>query len=70
MIIIEDINKALNPKPYIDPRPFIPEEYRDLIEVFEKKAADRLPPHREDYDFKFEFEPGKTLTFSPLYGML
>ena len=67
--MIEDIDKALNLKLYINPQPFIPEEYQDLINIFKKKAADWLPPHYEDYDFKFKFEPGKTLTFSPLYGM-
>jgi len=66
---MEDIEKALKLKPYVDPRLFVPEEYHDIIDLFEKKNADKLPPHRDDYDFKFEFEPGKTPTFGPLYGM-
>ena len=41
---MEDIKKALEPKSYVDPRPFIPEEYHDLIDMFEKQNADRLPP--------------------------
>jgi hypothetical protein len=68
-VTMEDIEKALEPKPYVDPRPFTPEEYQDLIDMFEKKQADKLPPHRGDHDFKIELEPGKTPTFGPLYGM-
>ena len=66
---MEDIEKALNPKPYVDPRPLVPEEYHDLIDVFEKQNADKLAPHREDHDFKIELESGKTPSFGPLYGM-
>ena len=65
---MEDIEKVLNLKPYVDPRPFIPEEYHDLIDVFEKKNADKLASHC-DYDIKIELEPGKTLFFGLLYGM-
>jgi RNase H-like domain found in reverse transcriptase/Reverse transcriptase (RNA-dependent DNA polymerase)/Integrase zinc binding domain/Integrase core domain/Chromo (CHRromatin Organisation MOdifier) domain/Aspartyl protease len=68
-ITMEDIEKALNPKPYVDPRPLVPEEYHDLIDVFEKRNADKLAPHREDHDFKIELESGKTPSFGPLYGM-
>jgi transposase InsO family protein len=68
-VTIEDIEKALNPKPYVDPRPFVPEEYHDLIDVFEKKEADKLAPHREGYDIGIDLEPGKMPKFGPLYSM-
>jgi hypothetical protein len=68
-VTMEDIEKALEPKSYIDPRPFVPEEYHDLIDIFEKQNADKLPPRRDEYDFKIDLEPGKTPTFGPLYGM-
>jgi hypothetical protein len=68
-VTMEDIKKALEPKQYIDPRPLIPEEYHDLIDEFEKRFADQLPPHRDEHDFKIELEPGMTPKFGPLYGM-
>jgi transposase InsO family protein len=68
-VTMEDIEKALEPKLYIDPRPLVPEEYHDLIDVFEKQNADKLSPHRDEHDFKIELEPEKMPTFGPLYGM-
>src|SRR5437667_1473928 len=68
-ITMEDIEKALEPKSYADPRPFVPEEYHDLIDVFERQNADELPPHREGYDIGIELEPGKNPNFGPLYSM-
>jgi hypothetical protein len=37
---MEDIKKALKPKQYIDPRLFIPEEYHNIINEFEKWFVD------------------------------
>src|SRR5204862_2842736 len=41
-IIMEDIEKALKPKTYVDPRPFISEELHDIIDTFEKQHANKL----------------------------
>jgi hypothetical protein len=32
---MEDIKKALKPKQYINPQPFIPKEYYNIINEFE-----------------------------------
>jgi len=39
-IIMEDIKKALELKQYINPRPFMPEEYYNLINEFKKWFID------------------------------
>jgi len=44
-VTIEDIKKALEPKQYINPWPLVPKEYHNLIDEFEKRFADQLPPH-------------------------
>jgi hypothetical protein len=37
---MEDIKKALELKQYINPRPFMPKEYHDLINEFKKRFID------------------------------
>ena len=66
---MKDIEKALKPKSYIDPQPFVSEEYHDLIDIFERKHADKLAPHHEEYDLKIELESGKMPSFRSLYRM-
>ena len=66
---MEDIKKALKLKQYINPRPFIPEEYYNIINKFEKWFIDQLPLYRDKYDFKIELKPSITPKFSPLYGI-
>ncbi len=68
-VTIKNIKKALKPKSYIDPRFFILEKYHDLIDIFKKKFADKLSPHRDKYNFKIEFESGGTPKFSALYNI-
>ena len=46
----------------------LPEEYHDLIDVFDRNKAKKLPPHRP-YDHKIELEPGKKPPQSRLYPM-
>jgi hypothetical protein len=45
VVIIEDIKKALKLKQYINPQPLVPEEYHNIINKFEKRFVDQLPPH-------------------------
>lgn len=45
----------------------IPPEYYDLLDVFSKKRADRLSPHRPGYDHRIELTDENTLGYSPLY---
>ena len=42
--------------------------YYDLIIVFEKKNAEKLPPHRE-YDISIDLIPGGQLYFGPVYSL-
>jgi len=42
--------------------------YQDLKIVFEKKEADKLPPHRE-YDISIDLVPGGQLYYGPVYSL-
>ena len=42
--------------------------YYDLCIVFEKKEADKLPPHRV-YDISIDLVPGAQLYFGPIYSL-
>jgi hypothetical protein len=44
-VTMENIKKALKLKQYINPRPFIPKEYHNIINEFEKQFIDQLLPH-------------------------
>jgi hypothetical protein len=46
----------------------IPPEYHDFADLFSKKEADKLPPHRP-YDHTIPVEPGKTPPFGPIYKL-
>ena len=67
---MEDIKKALELKQYINPQPFIPEEYHNIINKFKKWFTDQLPPYWDKYNFKIELKPSMTLKFNLLYSML
>ena len=44
----------------------LPEEYHNLIDVFDRNKAKELPPHRS-YDYKIKLELGKKPPQSRLY---
>ena len=46
----------------------IPEPYRDLAEVFSKKNADKLPPHRP-VDCKIVLQKDASLHYGPIYSL-
>ena len=46
----------------------IPDKYRSFLDVFSKKSADTLPPHRE-YDHPINLEPDTKPPFGPLYNL-
>lgn len=46
----------------------IPIQYRDIKEVFSKKQADKLPPHRP-VDCKIVLQKDATLHYGPIYPM-
>ena len=66
-----DIEKALKVKSYSDPREKLPSHYHDFLDVFDRKQADRLPPHRgPSIDHRIELEkPGTRPPWGPLYNM-
>ena len=46
----------------------IPPEFHDLLPLFTKKEADKLPPHRY-IDHAIEIQKGKKPPFGPMYNM-
>ena len=46
----------------------MPEEYHDLLDVFEKKNTNKLSSY-QDYNIKIELESRKMPNFGPLYSM-
>ena len=67
-ISLRDIEKALEPKKDVDPAQVLPKEYHEFLDVFSKKEADQLPPHRV-YDHKITLQPGTTPPHQAMYGM-
>ena len=66
---MKDIEKVLNSKSYVDSRSFISEKYHNLINLFEKKKADKLTSHQEKYDIEINLKSDKILNFELLYNM-
>lgn len=52
----------------VDPLDVLPKEYHDLVNVFSKKHADELPPHR-DLDHKIVLQEEAKPGYCPLYNM-
>ena len=69
-IIMKDIKKVLNSKSYVNSQLFILKKYHDLINIFEKKEADKLASHQEEYDIEIDLKLDKMLNFGLLYSML
>ena len=46
----------------------VPLEYKEFEDLFNKKEADKLLPHRP-YDHQIPVEPSKTLPFGPIYKL-
>jgi Reverse transcriptase (RNA-dependent DNA polymerase)/RNase H-like domain found in reverse transcriptase len=67
-VSLRDIEKALEVKEETDPATKLPPEYHDLLDVFSRKEANKLPPHRS-YDHRIQLELEKTPPYGPLYGM-
>lgn len=54
------------PLPNSDTRQMIPPAYHDFLDVFSKKGAKVLPPHRT-YDCPIELLPGAEVPFGHIY---
>uniref|UniRef100_A0A803JAE8 Retrotransposon gag domain-containing protein n=1 Tax=Xenopus tropicalis TaxID=8364 RepID=A0A803JAE8_XENTR len=48
--------------------PGLPSEYYDFLDVFDKKGADSLPPHRK-YDCPIDLLPGSQIPFGRIYPL-
>ena len=46
----------------------IPEDYHEFADIFDKKKADTLPPHRS-YDLKIEMEEGAVPPSNCMYSL-
>ena len=72
---LADIEKMLKPKIHSDPRTKLPAQYHKYLDLFDRKAADALPPFRGkgiDHDIELEKDKeGKEqeVPFGPLYQM-
>lgn len=70
-----DIEKALKVKSYSDPREKLPRHYRRWLQLFDRKHADRLPPHRPGIDHRIEIAENdangnpKQPPYGPLFSM-
>lgn len=74
-VSIEDIENHLSVKEKTPEeeeqflRSKIPTEFHDLLPLFRKGPAERIPPHRGPLDCPIEIEQGKHAPFGPLYAM-
>ncbi|KAL1953147.1 hypothetical protein VTO42DRAFT_3547 [Malbranchea cinnamomea] len=68
-VSLADIDKALKPKSYTDPRIKLPEHYHQFLDVFDHKRAETLPPLRgEGVDHWIELTEDKAkVPWGPLY---
>jgi transposase InsO family protein len=68
-----DIEKALKVRKHTDPKVKLPAHYHTYLDVFDRQAADVLPPFRPGVDHRIELEAtdGKKpeLPWGPLYNM-
>jgi hypothetical protein len=67
-VLMADIEKALALRTYTDPSIKVPAEYTDLLPVFDRQEADKLP-ERRSYDYKIELKDNQQLSYGPLYNM-
>lgn len=74
-ITLADIEKALKPKTYSDPRVKLPPQYHEFLSIFDREAASKLPPLRgQGVDHNIELVTDKngntpTVPHGPLYSM-
>ncbi|KAI0991323.1 hypothetical protein K3495_g16864, partial [Podosphaera aphanis] len=51
-----------------DPKSYLPQQYHDFIDVFDRKQANTLPPHRP-WDHPIDLQPGKEPPAARPYSM-
>ena len=70
IIIMKNIKKTFESRKYINSWLLISEKYYNLLDMFEKKNADKLSLYRERYDIRIKLESEKTSNFDFLYNIL
>jgi len=63
---LRDIEKALALKKYTDPREKLPKYYYEFLPLFDRDAADRLPPARPGMDYEIPLEKDESRQDKPL----
>ena len=58
-------NRIIEPEPDLS---LIPKEYHEFVDVFSKREAQQLPPHRS-YDYRILLEEGATPPYGPIYSL-
>ncbi|KAI0990787.1 hypothetical protein K3495_g17400, partial [Podosphaera aphanis] len=51
-----------------NPKDFLPHQYHEFLDVFDRKQANNLPPHRP-WDHAIDLHPGKQPPVSRPYSM-
>jgi hypothetical protein len=66
-----DINKAIEAKDLNECplEEMVPKQYHEILPLFNKVLADRLPPHRPGIDHEVRLKEGETPTWGPLCSM-
>ena len=68
---VAEILEPTSPNRIIEPEQdlsLIPEEYHEFADVFSKREAQQLPPHRP-YDHRIVLEEGATPPYGPIYSL-
>ena len=65
---MRDIEKVLALKVDVDSAKFLSKEYHEFLNVFSKKDANQLSPHRL-YDHKIPLKPNSTPSYQHMYEM-
>ena len=53
---MKDIEKALQRKVSSNPTDKLPPYYHEVLDAFDRKKADQLPPHRPGIDYRIQLE--------------
>ena len=64
-----DKKQALKPKIKTDPATVLPKYYREFLNVFSHKEANKLPLHHSGVDHIIKMQLGTQPPAGPLYGM-
>jgi hypothetical protein len=64
----DHVTSSVASKVQADDGSWIPSTYRDFLDIFSKKKAETLPPHRPT-DHAIDLEPGTKLPYGRIYSL-